>query len=681
MITHELDEILAQIAPNVSQQLLTAARSGGLESTFRQAVVATLESAKASVSERLQERGITTHIELSRREEFIVARGRADAIYNRMVIEYKRPGPIRSSIDDMTNRKILVQLQTYIEDIATAEKREVSRFAGVATDGFYYIFVRQVGDRWVKEQPQPVEPASTIKFLRLLFSLSSGAALIPENLIADFGPKSARAKAAVGALYGAAHVSKDPLVIKLYEQWSRFFAQASDYSAWTELVHRKNDLRGFLAPFGLAAPAIDAPRALFALHTYYALLIKLIASMAAAHFSPRKSAPLAQLVTLDTATFRDALVDLERGGLYRALGITNFLEGDFFGWYLRAWSPRIDTAVRQLIGRIAEYDPGALELAPESARDLLKRLYHTLLPRQIRHTLGEYYTPDWLAERLIRQTLGTSVGDSQVRVLDPACGSGTFLVLLIKQIRERDRRANVDPMTTLHRILENVIGIDLNPLAVTAARTNYLLALGDLLRHRAGPIDIPVYQADSILTPDYLRRAQSGIAPTFEFEGDTYALRTAVGEFHLPVAYARRERMDALADTLDDAIDAGATDDQFLARLAASTYIDSDEFRSAEEELVRLYSQLKRLHEQGLNGVWARIIKNAFAPMFLESCDYVVGNPPWVNWEHLPDEYRVSMIPVWQHYGLFPHSGMDTILGKGKKDISMLMTCVVIDNI
>jgi len=36
-------------------------------------------------------------------------------------------------------------------------------------------------------------------------------------------------------------------------------------------------------------------------------------------------------------------------------------------------------------------------------------------------------------------------------------------------------------------------------------------------------------------------------------------------------------------------------------------------------------------------------------------------------------------MPLWQEYGLFVHSGMDTILGKGKKDISTLMTYVAAD--
>ena len=57
----------------------------------------------------------------------------------------------------------------------------------------------------------------------------------------------------------------------------------------------------------------------------------------------------------------------------------------------------------------------------------------------------------------------------------------------------------------------------------------------------------------------------------------------------------------------------------------------------------------------------------------------MAGNPPWVNWENLPENYRDDTKPLWEEHGLFPHGGMDTILGKGKKDISMLMSYVAMD--
>src|SRR5207244_4669971 len=132
------------------------------------------------------------------------------------------------------------------------------------------------------------------------------------------------------------------------------------------------------------------------------------------------------------------------------------------------------------------------------------------MPQELRHDLGEYYTPDWLAEQVLNQLHGGTSDKKprspQERLLDPACGSGTFLVLHIRDVRQHARedllpQKKITRSQLLERILANVVGYDLNPLAVISARTNYLLALGDLLDEIKGDIDIPIYLASSVLTP------------------------------------------------------------------------------------------------------------------------------------------------------------------------------------
>jgi methylase of polypeptide subunit release factors len=656
----DLEQLANIQALIVAEGLLAAARQGGNEAEFRKEVARILEDA-----------GAAADLKIMARDEFSVARGRVDSVYNRLILEYKRPGIIKANNKGTNNQGVIQQVKDYMEDVARRERREAQRLAGVALDGLHFIFVRRVGEGWVVDDPVPVNTASTERFLRLLFSLSAGAALVPENLIEDFGPRTLRAQRAVRALYAALHTSKNPLVAKLFEQWRQFYSEATDYGEWSTKISTQDEFRSFVRGMGLDPAYSEPARVFFALHTYYALLIKLIAALAAARFAPGSATAFTKWAGLVGDDLKNACKDLERGGLFREFGFRNFLEGDFFGWYLAAWDDSVEDAIGQLVQRLADYDPGTLELAPENARDLLKKLYHYLLPRDIRHTLGEYYTPDWLAERLIRITLGeVDLGNATKRVLDPACGSGTFLVLLIKHIKERSARNNQDPAETLDLILKNVVGIDLNPLAVIAARTNYLLALGDLLQYRRGDIDIPVYQADSVLTP----ARGSGL-----FEGNIYPLKTAVGEFQVPASFTDRSRMDALTNILDEAVEARVSEDVFLSRLRQAAGLDQDEIKAIRDELIMLYSQLCNLHEQGLDGVWARIIKNAFTPLFLEPCHYIVGNPPWVNWENLPDDYRPQIRKLFEHYGLFPHGGMDTILGKGKKDISMLMTYVAGD--
>jgi len=92
-----------------------------------------------------------------------------------------------------------------------------------------------------------------------------------------------------------------------------------------------------------------------------------------------------------------------------------------------------------------------------------------------------------------------------------------------------------------------------------------------------------------------------------------------------------------------------------------------------------LYNRLIELENQGINGIWARIIKNAFAPIFQPKFDLIAGNPPWVNWANLPQDYRNEMAPTWEKYSLFTQVGLRARLGGAMDDISILMVYVAMD--
>jgi len=218
-----------------------------------------------------------------------------------------------------------------------------------------------------------------------------------------------------------------------------------------------------------------------------------------------------------------------------------------------------------------------------------------------------------------------------------------------------------------------VVGFDLNPLAVIAARTNYLLAMGDLARH-VRPIEIPVYLCDSILTPSrYAESFPEGMKPPTDF----YELRTTAGVFRIPIEFASRERMEALTRLLEECVRGGYAEEEFIARARRElAFADG----RTEGILAELYRRILSLQEEGKNGIWARIIKNAFAPIFAGRFDFVVGNPPWVNWESLSDEYREATRSLWVDYGLFSLKGWRARLGGGKKDLAMLFTYAACDN-
>jgi len=92
-----------------------------------------------------------------------------------------------------------------------------------------------------------------------------------------------------------------------------------------------------------------------------------------------------------------------------------------------------------------------------------------------------------------------------------------------------------------------------------------------------------------------------------------------------------------------------------------------------------LYGELVKLDNANKNGVWARIIKNSFAPLFVGTVDFVAGNPPWITWVNLPEQYRAQTGYLWQQYKIFPHKGLKARLGHAKDDISILFTYVSSD--
>jgi hypothetical protein len=114
---------------------------------------------------------------------------------------------------------------------------------------------------------------------------------------------------------------------------------------------------------------------------------------------------------------------------------------------------------------------------------------------------------------------------------------------------------------------------------------------------------------------------------------------------------------------------------EFKARLLREVSLEEDEVSI----LLELFEKLLKLEREGRNRIWTRILKNSFAPFFAGKFDYVVGNPPWVLWDNLPDDYLNSAKPLWRSYGLFTLDGVEARHGGGKKDVSILFTYACID--
>jgi hypothetical protein len=541
---------------------------------------------------------------------------------------------------------------------------------GVGLDGNHFIFVRFRNEKWEVQEPVEVSRYSAERFLWALFNLGhKGKPFSPEYLAGDFGSagESSVATSGIRALYHAIVSADHPKAQTFFSQWKILFGEVCGYD-----VDNPSDKIKKLAEFyGVPLKGIKPAEMLFAVHSYYAIFMKLLASEIVAFFH-KLPTPLKKMLQAGTSNkLKREMEDLEAGSIFRHLNITNFLEGDLFAWYTAVWSDPIEKLVRDMVTRLDNYNPGTLSEDPVTSRDMLKKLYQQLFPKSVRHDLGEYYTPDWLAEHVLNEV--GYVGDPDKRLLDPACGSGTFLVMAISRIRswydENRERRRYDEGELCRKILSNVIGFDLNPLAVMAARTNYLIAIRDLVS-RVDKVEIPIYLCDSIMTPSEYGGLFSGGL------GKAKELKTAAANFVIPTEIAtQRDEVAKYAEQLEFCIRNGYSPAEFMERCR-------DEGLTISEEMLHtaLYEELVRLDKANKNGVWARIIKNAFAPLFIGQVDYVVGNPPWVNWESLPEDYRNTLKPLWQDYELFTLSGAAGRLGGGKKDLSMLFVYVAIDN-
>jgi hypothetical protein len=130
-------------------------------------------------------------VKASLKEEYTLAEGgRADAVFDRLVIEYKRPGVLKKPMDKRTQEAVR-QLEGYLEGLARETHRPLRDLAGVVLDGEHVIFIRHSGSQWIEEGPEKVMNKHSVgRLLSWLMGLASGKALKAENLYAIFNGRA-----------------------------------------------------------------------------------------------------------------------------------------------------------------------------------------------------------------------------------------------------------------------------------------------------------------------------------------------------------------------------------------------------------------------------------------------------------------------------------------------------------
>ena len=302
------------------------------------------------------------------------------------------------------------------------------------------------------------------------------------------------------------------------------------------------------------------------------------------------------------------------GGALADIGIRGAVEGDFFDWVL------LDAEGRDLVLRLAR-QANRFRLRDVQS-DVLKALYESLIDPEQRHDLGEYYTPDWLAAKVVAAAVDRPLDQ---RVLDPACGSGTFLFHAIRRLRAAG--AALPPAERVRRATAQVRGLDVHPVAVIIARVTWLLALGEDIHHRDGDLHVPVFLGDAL---------QWNISQV----GDAREVRVPVPQetrpLRVPAGFAEDQALlDAGVEALKEGLERGATKEQVARDLSHLPGVA----RPDVEGLAETYAHLLALYRAGRNGIWPFVMRNLTRPLWLsrpeQQADVLVGNPPWVAFRHL----------------------------------------------
>jgi hypothetical protein len=216
-------------------------------------------------------------------------------------------------------------------------------------------------------------------------------------------------------------------------------------------------------------------------------------------------------------------------------------------------------------------------------------------------------------------------------------------------------------------ITHNVVGFDINPVAVLTARTNYLIALSAFDFQMTG-ISLPIYLTDSIVLPEL--EPQSKLA---DDSTELYKIKTTKGTFAVPSAI--KDDVSGVMLILKEGIERDQEGASVRAQLKDRFSFD----RPVLNQLLILYEQIKRLNDSHEDRIWCDIIINQFAGLFLEPFDFVIGNPPWVNWEYLDQRYRENLIRINDAYGLYFTKGLESRLGTIRRDLASIFYYVCAD--
>ena len=281
--------------------------------------------------------------------------------------------------------------------------------------------------------------------------------------------------------------------------------------------------------------------------------------------------------------------------------------------------------------------------------DLLRRAYMGLVPKEHRHIYGEYYTPDWLAEKLCMDVIDNDYIEEWIRkynsnrmssvnhdyktikelggIMDPACGSGTFLYHAIRHIINSASVKNATMTTNqiTDMATEMIYGIDIHPVAVAMARANVLRAL-PCKPNRS----LHIYQGDSL----QVDRKIGGEQLTLDVSGSNIFRITSRENIDVKFPVAFIETRD-FEDRIHRFVNAAVSKHRFPPG------VDNEIDDSVKPMLHEAFKTLTDICYNEGNDVWAWYMINQVGIYMLKGhISRMVTNPPWVRMSNIQDKPR-----------------------------------------
>ncbi|AQL41468.1 restriction endonuclease [Halorientalis sp. IM1011] len=362
---------------------------------------------------------------------------------------------------------------------------------------------------------------------------------------------------------------------------------------------------------------------------------------------------------------------------------------------------RVSDATRDRFSRaVAEVFFNVLRFDFEDVEgDLLGDLYQRYFDPETRKALGEFYTPQPVID-YIMDGVGYERGVSNERLIDPSCGSGTFLVEAVERYIADVENYEDDPDWEEHlRDLctrPRIVGLDIHPFAVLMAQIRFVVAILPAYREaKTQNTDftlrrLPIYRTDTLRNERELTGADLGDDGTRQMTFD--AMTEDEQDVRIPVPLpvevdedeaaetedgflVRRVRMPlfdtiqletgvnnfgeyfaALQGVLDTVKDHMALAEEFggdfdweyksgleerINQHTSQEYSGVEEFFAPYvDDMLENVRYLKEEHNDGRlfkmfeDTVLALVVKNYM------TYDYVVGNPPYVRTQNLPDRQK-----------------------------------------